>query len=126
MTMVGQPRNAENGELISPPVLSRSCYFRVIAFRRMQNDMAGHRFGSFEGIEKWLNDWCEDLVFRGGIRKLLQKLLGAESDLVHLSLETTITELLRVVPKVGYVIEYIRNVIWGLIFEFKLTAIICF
>lgn len=55
------------------PDLAPSDYW---LFRRMQNDLGGHRFQSFEEIEKWLNDWIEakeDSFFRDGIRKLPER-----------------------------------------------------
>lgn len=45
-------------------------------FRRMQHDLAGHRFTSFAEIENWLLTWIaskDETFFRDGIRKLPER-----------------------------------------------------
>jgi len=45
-------------------------------FRRMQHDLAGHRFTSFAEIENWLQTWIaskDESFFRDGIRKLPER-----------------------------------------------------
>ncbi|EFN84730.1 hypothetical protein EAI_08597, partial [Harpegnathos saltator] len=45
-------------------------------FRRMQHDLAGHRFTSFADIENWLQTWIaskDESFSRDGIRKLPEK-----------------------------------------------------
>jgi len=53
-------------------------------FRRMQHDLASHRFISFEEIENWLQNWIaskDESFFRDGIRKLperWEKVVGSD------------------------------------------------
>ena len=45
-------------------------------FRRMQHDLASHRFISFAEIENWLQNWIaskDESFFRNGIRKLPER-----------------------------------------------------
>jgi len=45
-------------------------------FRRMQHDLASHRFTSFAEIENWLQNWIaskDESFFRDGIRKLPER-----------------------------------------------------
>jgi len=45
-------------------------------FRRMQHDLAGHRFTSFAEIENWLLTWItskDETFFRDGIQKLPER-----------------------------------------------------
>ncbi|EFN88154.1 Histone-lysine N-methyltransferase SETMAR, partial [Harpegnathos saltator] len=56
------------------PDLAPSDYW---LFRRMQHDLADHRFISFADIENWLRTWIaskDESLFRGGVRKLPEKL----------------------------------------------------
>ncbi|EGI62239.1 Mariner Mos1 transposase, partial [Acromyrmex echinatior] len=63
-------------------VLPHLQYFPDIApsdywlFRRMQHDLASHRFTSFAEIENWLQNWIASKnlsFFRDGIRKLPER-----------------------------------------------------
>ncbi|KAG5322685.1 MOS1T transposase, partial [Pseudoatta argentina] len=52
-------------------------------FRRMQHDLASHRFTSFAEIENWLQNWIaskDELFFRDGIRKLPERWEKVVSD----------------------------------------------